>query len=313
MYGRQVRSGRNKNGIENRSLYKRSQMNGSDKGGISTFEEIDCEDSETVNLLDASNDDEIIEVETPMNNLMMRKQSKVRLIFIVICLVFFLFLYVPIFQTGTKRRSLSLPGWWSNISRNVENYVFPNRNTTIIEPSYICDSRNSEKVFILIVVCSAAHNFDARDSIRESWGNVSDFNYDKFHKMHEPLKGVFLEPNAKNWEEFTSTEDLSDASLLSELKGIPAKEKKEVRPIGEQKFTVKMVFLLGQTQYAYTEEEYTDEVQNRINQESESYGDILQEGFLDTYNNLTLKSIMLLKWVTNNCDDKGESFLSTLK
>lgn len=290
-------------------------MNGGGGGGgsgkgIVAYEEIDCDSEETVNLLDPSNDDEIIEVETPLSTLMTSKPAKVRLIFILICLVFFSFLYIPIFHTGTKRRSIALPGWWSNISRNVENYVFPNRNTTIIEPSYICDSRNSEKVFILIVVCSAAHNFDARDSIRESWGNVSDFNYDKFHKMHEPLKGVYLEPNAKNWEEYTSTEDLSDASILSELKGIPVTEKTEVRPISEQKFTVKVVFLLGQTQYAYMEEEYTDEVQNRINQESESYGDILQEGFLDTYNNLTLKSIMLLKWVTNNCDDKGKtSFL----
>lgn len=301
MYGRQVRSGNN----GNRSLYKRSQLNGSGGGG--SFEEIDCED-ETVNLLDPSNDDEIIEVETPLSNMMMTsKPAKFRLIFILMCLVFFSFLYIPLFHTVTKRRSIALPGWWSNISRNVGNYVFPNRNTTIIEPSYICDSRNSEKVFILIVVCSAVHNFDARDSIRESWGNVTDFNYDKFEKMHERVKGVYLEPNAKNWDEYTSTEDLSEASILSELKGIPVKEKKDVRPITEQKFTVKLVFLLGQTQFAFTEEEFTDEIQNRVNQESESYGDILQEGFLDTYNNLTLKSIMLLKWVTNNCDDKGES------
>lgn len=34
-------------------------------------------------------------------------------------------------------------------------------------------------------------------------------------------------------------------------------------------------------------------------------GDIIQENFLDSYNNLTLKSILLLKWVTNNCVDKG--------
>lgn len=279
-----------------------------------TFDDVvDCED-ETVNLLDdPSNDEEIIEVETPMNHLVTSgKPAKVRLIFILICLVFFSFLYIPIFHTVTKRRSIALPGWWSNISRNVENYVFPNRNTTIIEPNYICDSRNSEKIFILIMVCSNMRNFDARDSIRETWGNVSDFNYDKFQKMHEQLKGVYLEPNAKDWEEYLSTEDLSDANILSELKGeIPVTKEKQVRPITEQKFTVKLVFLVGQTQYAYTEEEFTDEIQNRINQESESYGDILQEGFLDTYNNLTLKSIMLLKWVTNNCDDKGEltSFL----
>lgn len=35
--------------------------------------------------------------------------------------------------------------------------------------------------------------------------------------------------------------------------------------------------------------------------ESASYGDVIQEGFLDTYNNLTLKSVMLLKWVRSHC------------
>lgn len=42
-----------------------------------------------------------------------------------------------------------------------------------------------------------------------------------------------------------------------------------------------------------------------INQESDYFGDIVQESFLDSYNNLTLKSIMMLKWVTTNCVDKG--------
>jgi len=35
--------------------------------------------------------------------------------------------------------------------------------------------------------------------------------------------------------------------------------------------------------------------------ESTKYGDVIQEGFLDTYNNLTLKSVMLLKWVRTHC------------
>jgi beta-1,3-galactosyltransferase 1 len=32
------------------------------------------------------------------------------------------------------------------------------------------------------------------------------------------------------------------------------------------------------------------------------YNDIIQESFYDTYNNLTLKSLMLLKWVISNCN-----------
>uniref|UniRef100_A0A182Q2V5 Hexosyltransferase n=1 Tax=Anopheles farauti TaxID=69004 RepID=A0A182Q2V5_9DIPT len=50
--------------------------------------------------------------------------------------------------------------------------------------------------------------------------------------------------------------------------------------------------------------ELQDETQLRIMNESEVYGDIIQESFIDSYNNLTLKTIMMLKWVTNNCDGK---------
>lgn len=52
--------------------------------------------------------------------------------------------------------------------------------------------------------------------------------------------------------------------------------------------------------------EQVDELQLRLVNESEVYGDIIQESFIDSYNNLTLKTIMMLKWVTNNCDGKGE-------
>lgn len=34
-------------------------------------------------------------------------------------------------------------------------------------------------------------------------------------------------------------------------------------------------------------------------------GDIIQENFVDSYNNLTLKTILMLKWAKNNCVNKG--------
>lgn len=42
--------------------------------------------------------------------------------------------------------------------------------------------------------------------------------------------------------------------------------------------------------------------QSNLTNESQNYGDILQESFLDSYANLTLKSVMLLKWFTRECD-----------
>ena len=38
-----------------------------------------------------------------------------------------------------------------------------------------------------------------------------------------------------------------------------------------------------------------------MTEESRTHGDILQEDFVDSYMNLTLKSVMGLKWVSNHC------------
>jgi Galactosyltransferase. len=35
--------------------------------------------------------------------------------------------------------------------------------------------------------------------------------------------------------------------------------------------------------------------------EAQKYGDIVVEDFIDSYNNLTLKSVFMLKWVVNHC------------
>ena len=56
---------------------------------------------------------------------------------------------------------------------------------------------------------------------------------------------------------------------------------------------VKVIFLLGQLR--------NSTFQANVTNESETYGDILQEGFIDTYANLTVKSLMLLKWFSREC------------
>lgn len=63
-------------------------------------------------------------------------------------------------------------------------------------------------------------------------------------------------------------------------------------------FEVKVVFLLGQVE--------NDRIQRQIDEESYIYNDLIQENFIDTYDNLTLKTVMMLKWVKNNCVDKGK-------
>lgn len=64
---------------------------------------------------------------------------------------------------------------------------------------------------------------------------------------------------------------------------------------------VSLYFLIGQT---------TDlAVQNRINEESLQFKDIVQEDFIDSYNNLTLKSAMMLKLFTLKCQHKASYLL----
>lgn len=41
--------------------------------------------------------------------------------------------------------------------------------------------------------------------------------------------------------------------------------------------------------------------QKRVEDESEKRRDIIQEDFIDSYNNLTIKSIFMLKWFNNKC------------
>ena len=47
-----------------------------------------------------------------------------------------------------------------------------------------------------------------------------------------------------------------------------------------------------------------EEINNLVQDENKRYDDILQANFLDTYRNLTDKTVMGIKWIANNCDTK---------
>ncbi|XP_053320838.1 beta-1,3-galactosyltransferase 2-like [Spea bombifrons] len=55
------------------------------------------------------------------------------------------------------------------------------------------------------------------------------------------------------------------------------------------------VFLVGLSTVA------SDAVQQLLDEESRTYGDIIQQDFLDTYYNLTLKTLMGMEWLTKFC------------
>ncbi|KAM3926122.1 beta-1,3-galactosyltransferase 2-like [Leptodactylus fuscus] len=91
--------------------------------------------------------------------------------------------------------------------------------------------------FLVLLVVGESHDVKARDTIRTSWGNVSNYG---------------------------------DVDILR-------------------------IFLVGISPVM------TRPVQKLLEEESTIYGDIVQQDFLDTYNNLTVKTLMGMEWVTKFC------------
>ncbi|XP_049525180.1 beta-1,3-galactosyltransferase 5 isoform X2 [Dermacentor silvarum] len=55
----------------------------------------------------------------------------------------------------------------------------------------------------------------------------------------------------------------------------------------------RVIFLFGKPS--------TARLQSALEFESQQYGDIVQEDFVDTYHNLTLKTVMMLRWAAHHC------------
>ena len=68
---------------------------------------------------------------------------------------------------------------------------------------------------------------------------------------------------------------------------------------------VDIVFLLGELAKP------TNASQFALDEESARFGDILQESFLDSYANLTIKSLMMLKWFANHCSKHYQYLMKT--
>ncbi|XP_033633510.1 uncharacterized protein LOC117295048 [Asterias rubens] len=67
------------------------------------------------------------------------------------------------------------------------------------------------------------------------------------------------------------------------------------RNLMRQGENIKLLFVMGHTQ--------TDVklIQQRVKQEDDKFGDIIQADFTESFHNLTLKVVMGLRWVTQNC------------
>lgn len=95
-----------------------------------------------------------------------------------------------------------------------------------------------------------------------------------------------MDINYPEWRNYSKNDD---SNALADYDVVSA-----VNPFD---FRIQTVFLVGQTD--------NNDTQAKIIEESRIHNDLIQESFLDSYNNLTLKTVMMLKWVTRNCADKG--------
>lgn len=134
---------------------------------------------------------------------------KNKVLFIFIIFLVLLSIHILIFNNVKVYNRREVVGWSLNTSRETTDYILPNENTTLIEPPTLC--RESDPVFLLIVVCSSANNFEARQTIRETWGNITEFNYAMFDKLHGAYNGSFLNANSRetNWRKYVEVKTKS--------------------------------------------------------------------------------------------------------
>ncbi|XP_016985868.1 beta-1,3-galactosyltransferase 1 [Drosophila rhopaloa] len=192
-----------------------------------------------------------------------------------------LLVYLPLIYLDVNKRSAGLPDWTLETSRSIDDYLNPGHDTALIAPKDFCKN----KTFLIIAVCTGLGNFIQRQTIRETWGNTTEFNYPAFVKLHGHLKGHYLPPLPERLKLYGDyLQGVGDSMTVS----------------------VRIVFIVGRQR---NEELVGNETSARIHSEAEQYNDIIQENFVDSYNNLTLKSVMALKQISMSCSNSSAFFL----
>ncbi|BFF90747.1 beta-1-3-galactosyltransferase 1-like [Drosophila madeirensis] len=176
------------------------------------------------------------------------------------------------------KRNTPLSDWKINTSLNLRDYIWPLEDTALIVPRGFC----GQKTLLLIVVLSSVNGSAQRQLIRETWGNTTDFNYPVFAKLHGHLKGSYLPPLKSRLRHYADY-------LSGEGETLTA--------------SVQLVFMLGSSKSDLPPDE-----SKQLQQEAHRYNDIIQESFIDTYNNLTLKSVLALKHVSKSCSNSTAFF-----
>lgn len=140
----------------------------------------------------------------------------------------------------------------------------PSHTTALLEPTNFC----TDPPFALLVIPSATNNTRERIGIRQTWGQWAGSN-------------IMMLP----FEELKTIRTMSGMNLKK-----PTIEKMQVSTPRK----VKLVFLLGKGRGK-------EPISEVVQKESQLFGDIVVEDFIDSYTNLNLKTVFMLKWVHRNC------------
>ena len=136
---------------------------------------------------------------------------------------------------------------------------------------------------LLVVVCSTVTNFAARTAIRNSWAADT--------RTLLGVKVVFLVGKINN------VQTLKGPSL-----GIGAQRSISIRRPQKTKSAKYHQQLMGRQSHVLTGH-VKHILEKQLKNEKSQHGDIIQEDFVDSYNNLTLKSLALLDKVYRTCED----------
>lgn len=90
-----------------------------------------------------------------------QRTKKKRFFLYIIVGIFFIILTHQMSLVSHPSRIYIVSGWEPNQTRNVSDYIFPDKNTIITDVNNICNETD-ENIFLLIIVSSSAENIDAR-------------------------------------------------------------------------------------------------------------------------------------------------------
>lgn len=224
--------------------------------------------------------------------------------------LFFIVLVVEIFFIFPKLLQFSIFSFKSNIFHKENDHfkymlnetmdlkllLRPDEVTVKLEPRKM----PMEPIYLLVMICSATQHFRARSTIRSTWANMNRFNYSNYvlsvlqNNLHEYML-MEPAPPPDNFKAYSVNKYYKYLYKHTAWKKRPfiRRRNNSTFNIKNHTVTVKVLFMLGIP-------DKNPELQHLILREHKKYNDIIQEDFIDSYKNLSVKTGMMLKWVSSN-------------